>query len=89
MTGIYPQLFHGHFPGFLFAARETTAEFRHMNLCVFDITVDPIWLGYGAKACDIMHVCQVLHTTPDMHMTLSHCRKLLRQGDPDADALLV
>ena len=60
-------------------ASETFKQPR-MTFQKLDISIDPMTQGFDAGAFDLIVAANVLHATENVLSSLSHCRKLLRDG---------
>ncbi|KAJ5767058.1 uncharacterized protein N7511_004674 [Penicillium nucicola] len=68
-------------PGFFGGAAERfKEEGNRMNFKVLNIEIDPEQQGFECGRYDMVVASLVLHATPDLSKSLTHCRKLLRPG---------
>ena len=63
--------------GFFVAAKDRFQDFPGIEYAVLDISQDPVAQGFEAGTYDLIIASNVLHATPKLHTTLTHCRTLL------------
>ncbi|RYP74561.1 hypothetical protein DL769_003988 [Monosporascus sp. CRB-8-3] len=85
--GEYPRFAHYDFTdisrGFFEKAQENFADWYDVGLLDFkalDIEQDPAYQGFETGTYDVIIAANVLHATQNMHVTMSHVRKLLKPG---------
>ncbi|KAI5460132.1 putative polyketide synthase [Mariannaea sp. PMI_226] len=64
--------------GFFVHAQDRFKEYSGIEYKVLDISQDPIEQGFKEAEYDLIIASNVLHATPNLVETLSHCRKLLQ-----------
>ncbi|KAK4185845.1 hypothetical protein QBC35DRAFT_502794 [Podospora australis] len=64
--------------GFVNQTKERFKEYPNLNFAVCDITKNPLEQGFEAGTYDLIVASNVLHATPNLVETLTHCRSLLK-----------
>ncbi|CAI6338614.1 unnamed protein product [Periconia digitata] len=77
------RLYHGYTftdisSGFFVQAQERFGDYEGMEYKVLDISKDPLEQGFEMGSYDLIVASNVLHATPCLVQTLTHCRKLLQ-----------
>ena len=65
---------------FLRRAQARFASFSFVEYSLLNIDADPRLQGLASRGQDLLIATNVLHATPFMRNTLSHCQQLLRKG---------
>ncbi|KAK3254043.1 hypothetical protein CYMTET_36729, partial [Cymbomonas tetramitiformis] len=67
-------------PTFLGKAAERFAAYDFVEYRTLDISRDPALQGFDRGSYDLVVATNVLHATPDLEVTMTHCRQLLVPG---------